>query len=106
MTRREVVEAAGREKVVERIAQNITRLPAASADLADLSQIVYLGLLDYPEALLVDLYQKGELVYLVARMVMRQVNSNRSVYAYAVRHGRQEHRFVSIDGLDFEDRRK
>lgn len=103
MTRSEVVELTARERVVERICANITHLPQGSADLQDLSQIVYIGLLDYPEPLLVDLYQKGELVYLIARMALRQVNSNRSVYAYAVRHGRQEHRFVSIDGMDFID---
>ena len=57
MTRSEVVELTARERVVERICANITHLPQGSADLQDLSQIVYLGLLDYPEPLLVDLYQ-------------------------------------------------
>lgn len=101
MTRSEIVERLARDRAVEGMCLQITHLPEGSADLQDLSQYIYLVLLEYPEPMLQDLWEHNEMRFLLARLIINNFRSNKSRYHYAIRVFRE--RSVSLCGLDFMD---
>lgn len=80
MNAREIVEALGRERRVERMIQNITRSHTLTPDLQDLAQIVYLALLEYDEDKVVDLWETDSLNFFLARIIMNQWRSSHSPF--------------------------
>lgn len=101
--------------------ENIARQPL-SADLKDLSQMVYLALLEYDEARLQDLWEKNQINFFLARIITNQYHSSLSPYYMTIRKfrsritetvvGRKEdhvssmqdvERFDIIDNLTYED---
>ena len=95
MTRSEVVELTARERVVERICANITHLPQGSADLQDLSQIVYLALLRMDEDKLRDLWETGDIDFYLRRVIRTQLYGKRTDFDRDCR--RFGRRTVNID---------
>lgn len=78
-TKTEIIEAIARDRMVETMVTNIAHKPM-SADLEDLSQMVYLILLEYDEKRLQDLWEHNQMHFFVARIIVNQYNSVNSPF--------------------------
>lgn len=65
--------------MVETMVTNIAHKPM-SADLQDLSQMVYLILLEYDEKRLQDLWINNQMHFFIARIIINQFNSVNSPF--------------------------
>lgn len=99
MTRREIVERLAKERRVEQICAMITHLAPNDPDLADLSQHIYLILLEYREDMIQDLWRNNEINFLIVRLALNNFRSGKSRYHYLFRVFRE--RSVGLTGLDF-----
>lgn len=79
MSKYEIIEALARGKRVETMIENIAH-QHLSADLKDLSQMVYLILLEYDETKLQDLWEHNEIDFFLARIIINQYNSSNSPF--------------------------
>lgn len=90
MTSNQILNELAKNKVIEKLVANISpdgdsspgalssdRLPS---DNKDLSQLIYLSLLEKPNSLIEDLYSKGELIFYVIRIITKNVYSTTSPY--------------------------
>ena len=73
-TKTEIVEAIAKDRMVETMVTNIAHKPM-SADLQDLSQMVYLILLEYDEQKIQDLWINNQMHFFIARIIINQYNS-------------------------------
>lgn len=73
-TKTEIIEAIARDRMVETMVTNIAHKPM-SADLQDLSQMVYLILLEYDEKKLQVLWENNQMHFFIARIIINQYNS-------------------------------
>ena len=85
MTSNQIINELAKNKVIEKLVANISpegdSSPGAlSSDNQDLSQLIYLSLLEKPNSLIEDLYSKGELIFYVIRIITRNVYSTTSPY--------------------------
>lgn len=85
MTAREIVGRLGTERRVEQIILRIAGVTTLSADLSDLSQMVYLTLLEYPEDKIQDLWESNAINFLIVRLVLFNLRSKTSRYYYAIK---------------------
>jgi hypothetical protein len=85
MTKREIVARLGRERRVEQIILRIAGVERLTADLEDLAQMVYLTLLEYDEAKLVDLWDSDAINFLIVRLVLFNLRSKTSRYYYIIK---------------------
>ena len=69
-TKYEIIEELAREKIVEKFVHNAAKTSAPELD--DLAQDIYLILLQMEEEKLVSLYEKKQLSFWVARIIMNQ----------------------------------
>lgn len=79
MTKREIIEVLARERRVETMLENIAKKPVAGT-LEDLCQMVYLILLEYDEAKIVDLWDNGQINFFIARILLNQYKSTNSPF--------------------------
>ena len=86
MTRREIVTKLAKDRVVEEMCCKVAHIPHLTYDLQDLSQIIYLALLEYDEARLIDLYETGALGFFIARMIINQFKTEHSPFRDIVTH--------------------
>lgn len=98
MTKQQVIERMALDGFVEEVVRNVTLRDSISYDLADLVQIVYLSLLQQPEAKIVRLWETGAMRYYVSRIVMTQYRSPRSTYAAQVTRFRE--RMQPVEGME------
>lgn len=80
MTKGEILEAAARDTLVEKVILAVTHRRALPQDYQDLAQIVYVALLEKPAQVIEDIHSKGELRQYIAGIVNRQVYSPRSTW--------------------------
>ena len=80
MTSNQIINELAKNKVVEKLVANISPEGDSSPDNQDLSQLIYLTLLEKPNSLIEDLYSKGELIFYVIRIITRNVYSTTSPY--------------------------
>lgn len=78
-TKSEIVETLARERVVESMIENIAH-QHLSADLKDLSQMVYIILLEYDEEKLQDLWENNQMQFFLARIIINQYRSSNSPF--------------------------
>ena len=78
-TKTEIVEAIAKDRMVETMVTNIAHKPM-SADLQDLSQMVYLILLEYDEQKIQDLWINNQMHFFIARIIINQYNSDNSPF--------------------------
>ena len=78
-TKTEIIEAIAKDRMVETMVTNIAHKPM-SADLEDLSQMVYLILLEYDEKKLQDLWINNQMHFFIARIIINQYNSVNSPF--------------------------
>lgn len=79
MTKAEIVETLARGRVVESMIESIAH-QHLSADLKDLSQMVYIILLEYDEGKLQDLWEHDQICYFIARVIINQYRSSNSPF--------------------------
>lgn len=84
MTKNEIVDRLARERCVEKMIANISKTPL-DQDLQDLAQIVYLIILLYDEAKILDLWEHNEIRYFIARVVITQMRAKRSAFDIAIK---------------------
>lgn len=85
MTKYDVIETLARSHRVEEIIQGMTHTPRLNADLQDLSQMVYLALLEYDEQRILSMWTRNEIRFFIARVVMNQLMSVKSPYYQQIR---------------------
>lgn len=85
-TKYEIVENLARNRVVEEMCCNIAHVPSLTADLSDLSQIIYVALLEYPDAYIIDLAKDSAIRFFIARMIINQWNTDHSPFRDLVTH--------------------
>ena len=79
MTSNQIINELAKNKVIEKLVSNISP-EGDSPDTSDLSQLIYLTLLEKPNSLIEDLYSKGELIFYVIRIITRNIYSTTSPY--------------------------
>lgn len=99
-SRKEIVERLVRERAVETMVQNIAH-QSMNADLEDLSQMVYMILLEYDEAKILDLWRNNQMNFFIARIVINQFRSSNSPFHTLFRRFREMSE--DITGKDFTD---
>ena len=72
-----IINELAKQKVVEKTLSN---LGVSSPYCKDLSQDIYIELLNKPDDLIVGLYERNEHMYYIVRMVKNNVNSLTSPY--------------------------
>ena len=81
MSRTEIVNELARRRVVENILGKVAKCPL-EGEMYDLCQEVYLTLLQYDERKLSEMYERGELRWFIARIVINQYASATSPFYY------------------------
>lgn len=99
-SRSEIVEAVAKARIVETMVENIAH-QSLSADLKDLTQMVYLILLEYDESKLQDLWENDQMGFFIARIIINQYRSSNSPFHAIYRKFRQ--RTEDITGKDWID---
>ena len=79
MDKSEIVAKIAQERRVETMVENIAKSPL-TPDLKDLSQMVYLILLEYDETKLLDLWEHGQMNFFIARIILNQYRSANSPF--------------------------
>lgn len=74
-----MIAQLARERRVETMVENIAKQPLAD-DLKDLSQMVYLVLLEYDEKKLQDLWDNNQINFFIARIIINQYRSSNSPF--------------------------
>lgn len=96
MTSNQIINELAKNKVIEKLVANISP-EDNSPDTSDLSQLIYLTLLEKPNALIEDLYSKGELIFYVIRIITRNVYSTTSPYYRTIK--KFKNKTTDIDDL-------
>ena len=74
-----IIETLAKEKRVEAIVENIAH-HSLTADLKDLCQMVYLILLEYDDAKILDLWENDQINFFLARIIINQYRSSNSPF--------------------------
>ena len=97
----EIVERIAKERRVETILRNIAKTPL-TADLQDLCQMAYGTLLEFDEDKVVELWERGEMNFFIARILMNQYQSVRSPF-FRIYRKRQRRQVPIEDYMDLPD---
>lgn len=100
MDSREIIDVLARNRVVEQIVAKVAHVPELSANLRDLSQMVYLSLLTYDPDKLREIWERDQILYFIARIVMAQYHSTNRQYYREIR--RFSDRSVDLAGIEFK----
>lgn len=100
MSKSDIIEAIAKERMVETMVQNIAH-QSLTADLKDLTQMVYLILLEYDETKLQDLWEHNQMSFFLARIIINQYRSSNSPFHTIYRKFRE--RSEDIQGKDWLD---
>lgn len=101
----EIIGKLASERVIETIIDNVARISINRDDtLKDLSQMLYLDLLEKDPSKIEDLYESGQLQYFLTRMVINNIESKNSPYYYTYK----KYQMLSspIDSIDVIDTTK
>ena len=85
MDAREIIGTVAKERRVEQIILRIAGVDSLSADLKDLSQMIYLTLLEYGEDRITTLWENDAINFLIARLVLFNLRSKTSRYYYLIK---------------------
>lgn len=96
----QIVNEIAKGKMVEQMVQNIAH-QSLTADLKDLSQMVYLILLEYDEQKLQDLWMNHQMSFFLARIIINQFRSSNSPFHTTFR--KFQERSADITGMDWTD---
>lgn len=99
MNREQIINELAEQKAVETLVRVICKVSATYLD--DLSQMIYLYLLEYDEEKIVTLYEEGSLPFFIVRMIKNQWLSNTSPFHYEYR--KYQKRSIEITNYEIED---
>lgn len=88
MTSYEIIEQLAKAGTVEGMVANIAHTPLTD-DLRDLCQMVYVILLEYDADKIVELYDKGQMGFFIARIILNQFRSKHSPWHDLIRKPRE-----------------
>lgn len=88
MTSYEIIEQLAKAGTVEGMVANIAHSPLTD-DLRDLCQMVYVILLDYDADKIVELHDKGQMGFFIARIILNQFRSKHSPWHDLIRKPRE-----------------
>ena len=101
MTKNEIIEVMGKGRMVETILADMA-YSQPEYDLQDLSQMIYVALLDQPEERIQDLWNNNEMQYFIIGIIKRQLFSQTSPYYLTIRKFRDitddVENYYDIDG--------
>ena len=100
MDKAHIIETLANERRVEAMVTNIAH-QSLTADLKDLSQMVYLILLEYDEPKICDLWENGQMNFFITRIILNQFRSSNSPYHKIYR--KYQSRSEDITNYDFID---
>lgn len=100
MSKSDIIEAIAKARMVETMVSNIAH-QSLTADLKDLTQMVYLILLEYDETKLQDLWDNNQISFFLARIIINQYRSSNSPFHTIYRKFRE--RSEDIQGKDWLD---
>ena len=95
-----IVGELAKDKVVEQMVCNIAH-QSLTADMQDLSQMVYLILLEYDERKLQDLWNNNQMSFFLARIIINQFRSSNSPFHTIFR--KFQEKSADITGMDWID---
>lgn len=102
MTSKEtIIESLAAQRRVEAMVENIAH-HSLTADLKDLSQMVYLVLLEYDETKLRDLWENDQMDFFIARVIINQYRSSNSPFHYMFRKFPERCVYMGV-GADIND---
>lgn len=81
----EIIAKLAKARTVETMVCNIAGVNRLAGDLRDLSQMVYLVLLEYDEGKIVELWEHGEIRFFIARIIMNHLHSTSSPFYRFIR---------------------
>ena len=99
-TKYKIVEQIATKRMVEEMVKNITH-KSWDADCSDLSQMVYLILLEYDEDKIIDLWESQEMRFFIARIIINQFRSSHSPFHSLYRKFSEKSEDIST--MDFLD---
>ena len=102
MTRAQIVERIAREGLVEALIQNIAHSPLTD-DLKDLAQMIYLILLEYDEAKIIDLWEHKQMQFFIVRIILNQTRTKHSPWYDTFVKPRLRAVSLSPGGIDIAD---
>lgn len=79
MTKGEVIEQIAQRRIVETMVAKIAH-SALTDDLKDLCQMVYLIMMEYDDDKIVGMYDKGQMPFFIARIILNQYHSTSSPF--------------------------
>lgn len=88
MTSYEIIEQLAKAGTVEGMVANIAHTPLTD-DLRDLCQMVYVILLEYDADKIVELHDKGQMGFFIARIILNQFRSKHSPWHDLIRKPRE-----------------
>lgn len=89
MTNQEIVELIAKEKTVEEIVNRVGR-GENKTDLQDLTQDIYIELLQKNNTQLNNLYQTNQIKFYISRVVVNNIKSKNSRYYYIYKKNKQK----------------
>lgn len=93
MNKHDIINEIAVSKVVEEIIFNITH-----TYIDDLTQDIYLSLLEKDDDLIIQLYEDEQLNYYITRMILNNIRSTTSPYYYT--YLKNKEREVNIDDIE------
>lgn len=103
-TNAEIINEIANSKIVEEIIGGITYSKFENTEnLKDLSQDIYLQLLQMDNTKINELYIKGQLRFWIARILTNNIHSKTSPYFYTYKKAQRQS--VSIDEIDTDNER-
>ena len=97
LTKMEIVEILAKERRVETLVANIAH-SELTADLKDLSQMVYLILLEYDDNKILDLWNNNQINFFLARVIINQYRSSNSPFHAAFRRYQERSVQMGVGG--------
>ena len=84
-----IIDKIAKDGVLDEIVKNVAK-NAKDEDLKDLKQDIYLTLLEKDEELLEKIYERGQINYLLTRIVVNNINSKTSRFYYLYKKNNQK----------------
>ena len=97
-----IIDTLARERRVEAMVENIAH-HSLTADLRDLCQMVYLILLEYDEAKLLDLWENEHINFFLARIILNQYRSSNSPFHTMFRKFQERSVYMGVGAEVNED---
>ena len=93
---RSIIDKIAKDGVLDEIVNNVAK-NVKDEDLKDLKQDIYITLLEKDEELLEKIYERGQINYLLTRIVVNNINSKTSRFYYLYKKNNQKN--IPLDDL-------